>query len=194
MKQHAVPHPPPQAGPFPPRTAGASLKHRAQPAVPGVEQLLSPANCGGLIEARSRPEHWRPRPPFPPRTAGASLKRVRVGLAAVPALGAFPPRTAGASLKHGLMAGGRWRSTCLSPANCGGLIEAFRDRDAAAVALALSPANCGGLIEAGSSANSAAARRTLSPANCGGLIEAAVPAHSFVAPPAPFPRELRGPH
>ena len=60
---------------------------------------LSPAFCGGLIEAA----WWRaarpvPPPNFPPRSAGASLKP---GDQRDPAVGVahFPPRSAGASLK-----------------------------------------------------------------------------------------------
>ena len=36
----------------------------------------------------------------------------------------------------------------LSPANCGGLIEAAYPAKATTASLSLSPANCGGLIEA----------------------------------------------
>ena len=58
----------------------------------------------------------------------------------------------------------------------------------------LSPANCGGLIEAGLGGRQQRFPRQLSPANCGGLIEASSAAALAAAHFATFPRELRGPH
>ena len=110
---------------------------------------LSPANCGGLIEAQL--------------------------LAASENIGDyyFPPRTAGASLKRSQKHAGYRGIEKLSPANCGGLIEAWTRAPARGRRRGLSPANCGGLIEAELALTGQDEDATLSPANCGGLIEAA---------------------
>ena len=42
---------------FPPRTAGASLKPVVEPQLARHRRALSPANCGGLIEAGANPCH-----------------------------------------------------------------------------------------------------------------------------------------
>ena len=58
----------------------------------------------------------------------------------------------------------------------------------------LSPAFCGGLIEAGTVRRTTRCSATLSPAFCGGLIEAALARLRTAAAWATFPRVLRGPH
>ena len=60
----------------------------------------------------------------------------------------FPPRIAGASLKLSYRTGGWVVALKISPAYCGGLIEAARLGSCATWTLAISPAYCGGLIEA----------------------------------------------
>ena len=60
----------------------------------------------------------------------------------------------------------------ISPAQCGGLIEAARRQAPLAPRLRISPAQCGGLIEALPLANVVGATFEISPAQCGGLIEA----------------------
>ena len=76
-------------------------------------------------------------------------------------------------MKHHHAGGRRDAVGRLSPANCGGLIEAGRDSLAAVTIRILSPANCGGLIEADAASPRIVGHGELSPANCGGLIEAA---------------------
>ena len=95
----------------------------------------------------------------------------------------------------------RWRPSrwpggldALSPAFCGGLIEARSVRQPDTQTARLSPAFCGGLIEALHPALHALERSTLSPAFCGGLIEAGAGAAAGAAAGATFPRVLRGPH
>ena len=82
----------------------------------------------------------------------------------------------------------------LSPANCGGLIEAMASLATTPAARSLSPANCGGLIEAPPDFGHDRGAGDLSPANCGGLIEAPWSPSRWRSRVAPFPRELRGPH
>ena len=58
----------------------------------------------------------------------------------------------------------------------------------------ISPAQCGGLIEASLAMSSAASMMSISPAQCGGLIEARRLADSRFAAGRDFPRAMRGPH
>ena len=58
----------------------------------------------------------------------------------------------------------------------------------------ISPAQCGGLIEASMTFSSSFFMDSISPAQCGGLIEALDPRRVMLIGKRDFPRAMRGPH
>ena len=108
---------------FPPRSAGASLKH--------------------ALNARQR----RLTRHFPPRSAGASLKRQPNRAASSPKR-ELSPAFCGGLIEASCSLGWTRTALPLSPAFCGGLIEALTFTVSSSYVFTLSPAFCGGLIEA----------------------------------------------
>ena len=93
-----------------------------------------------------------------------------------------------------MMASPSITSSEISPAQCGGLIEAPLAERGIEALEGISPAQCGGLIEAMVDGVERSVVASISPAQCGGLIEAQGSLGTVAIGAQDFPRAMRGPH
>ena len=155
---------------------------------------LSPAFCGGLIEAIWGCARWRRTSPLSPAFCGGLIEARRAGRRE--AAGAdFPPRSAGASLKPRPKCSVPGVSVTLSPAFCGGLIEAGRLPGVPGRPLGhFPPRSAGASLKRFISSTGICRRIDFPPRSAGASLKRDLAGAGAARGIATFPRVLRGPH